>query len=206
MDFERNNKGAVERAKHEFSGEDIARNLARLGYYDSVAMTRVVNKVCENTSKRLGRQRLYQILNSRAPKREVVEWIAEGLGVSPNELTRTEDVPYAPAAPEPPLSDIPVHLRDPDPPAAWPRDQFDGVEPIDWADDSARDELFNISTLMKSVINSNIDYLTREWDIDDVRQFRDDMLVVSRAARRIVERLGKVIDRRESESSTGGVS
>jgi hypothetical protein len=88
MDFERNNEGVVERAKPEFTGEDVARNLARLGYYDSVAMSRVANKVGENTRKHLGRQRLYQILKSRAPKREVIEWIARGLKVDTEELTR----------------------------------------------------------------------------------------------------------------------
>jgi transcriptional regulator with XRE-family HTH domain len=197
MDFDRRPPQIDPEAKPSFTGEDIQRNLARLGKY-RIPLQELSNDIGKNSKRGISPQRISAILKSDRPTEAAVKRIAEGLGIDPAELIRGE-VLSAPDVSVSPVSDIPVHLRDPDPPSAWPRDQFAGVDPIDWSDYDAKDMLSRVPGVMKSVVNADILNLTHKLDIEDVRQFRDDMVIISRAARRMVERLRDVIDRKESD-------
>jgi len=69
-------------------GPLIARGLIRLGYAEptAVRLTEVARVVTEATGRPLSKQRLAAILKADSITPETLEWIAGGLGLTPQEL------------------------------------------------------------------------------------------------------------------------
>jgi hypothetical protein len=75
------------------AGPVLAANLVRLGYGKPVVRVREVAEiVTTRTGRRLGSQRLAQLINCVTIHPEMIEFIARGLDVDPDELTKPPDI------------------------------------------------------------------------------------------------------------------
>jgi transcriptional regulator with XRE-family HTH domain len=202
MDFDRQPPQTDPEAKPRFTGEDIQRNLARLGKY-RIPLKELSNEIGKRTKRAISPQRISAILKSDRPTEAAVKRIADGLGVDPAELIRGEvsSVLAVPKFPVP-VQDVPQYPRDLDPPAEWGDDPLGEVndpfdDPMEFAMEISK--INEYSKTIKSVFSSDVLFLTRDWTVADLRRTYSDVRALSRAARSCMHELREAISRAEAD-------
>jgi len=72
-------------------GETLEKNLVRLGWASTkVRVSEIAKAVEDRTGKSVTKQRISGLLNAIFIESKTIKWLAEGLGVKPEELTKEE--------------------------------------------------------------------------------------------------------------------